>query len=250
MSAHGGGGVVQVPFDYAVEQVVEQLKAAARGEYRPPTPSPEKRKFGSIVFAAVTLPVAEVAAALHKVGHPPTPTLHYFSLGAPFFFDRPPSCYNATPGISVLAHYRGQVAAEDARARRGCLAGKDRELEEDGGAAVAPLLGRAHVTLAHKRSHGVTAVASYGVYVGRQVPVELTALLVSDKLAAFEAAIGCVEDGEKISSKNEWPHVTVWAGAGASAKDANDLPRLVSEGSATRIDISPPLTLSGTVDFY
>ncbi|CAA6667532.1 unnamed protein product [Spirodela intermedia] len=191
---------IQVPFANAVEQVVEQLKAAARGEYRPPTPSTEKRKFGSIVFAAVTLPMAEVTAALYK-------------------------------GEEGLPRQQGRGVG--GWRRRG-----------------APLLERAHVTLAHKRSHGVTTVASYGVYVGRQVPVELTALLVSDKLAAFEAAIGCVDDGERISSKNEWPHVTVWAGAGASPKDANDLPRLVSEGTATRIDINPPLTLSGTVDFY
>ena len=60
--------VFQIPFDHAVEQVADQLKAVARGEYRHPTGgSAEKRKFGTIVFAAVTLPVTEVVAAVHKV---------------------------------------------------------------------------------------------------------------------------------------------------------------------------------------
>ncbi|KAK6141957.1 hypothetical protein DH2020_024307 [Rehmannia glutinosa] len=49
---------------------------------------------------------------------------------------------------------------------------------------------KAHLTLAHKRSHGVTAVASYGPYVHQNVPVDMVALLFSDKLAAFEAEPG------------------------------------------------------------
>ncbi|KAH9311379.1 hypothetical protein KI387_026414, partial [Taxus chinensis] len=65
-------------------------------------------------------------------------------------------------------------------------------------------LNSVHITLAHKRSHGVTSVASYGVFRGQKVPTKLTALLFSDKLAALEAHI----DSKEISSKNEWPHVT------------------------------------------
>lgn len=57
--------VFQVPFDLAVKQVLEQLKDVAKGEYK--TPDTEKRKFGNIVFAAVTLPVTEVTSMLGKV---------------------------------------------------------------------------------------------------------------------------------------------------------------------------------------
>ena len=131
------------------------------------------------------------------------------------------------------------MAEEEERARSWLL-GRDLEC-----------LNRAHVTLAHKRSHGVTAVASYGVYVGQEVPVELKALLVSENVAAFEAEIGSVEEeGEKVESKNEWPHLTVWTGPGASAKDANSLPQLVDEGKAQRININPPIAISGSVQFY
>lgn len=118
---------------------------------------------------------------------------------------------------------------------------KDKHLENS--------LRNAHVTLAHKRSHGVTAVANYGLFLNRQVPVDFTALLFSDKMAALEAYPGSV-DGERITSKNQWPHVTLWTGAGVAPKEANMLPELISEGTATRIDISPPITISGTLEFF
>ncbi|RZS04510.1 hypothetical protein BHM03_00034856, partial [Ensete ventricosum] len=114
--------VSYVPFDFAVKQVLEQLRDVAKGKHK--TPDTEKRKFGNIVFAAVTLP-----------------------------------------------------------------------------------------------------------------------------LAALEAQLGSI-NGEKIDSKNEWPHATLWTAPGTAPKEANTLPQLVSEGKATRIDIVPPVTISGVLDFY
>lgn len=118
---------------------------------------------------------------------------------------------------------------------------KDKHLENS--------LTRAHVTLAHKRSHGVTAVAKFGIFLNKKVPVDLTALLFTERVAAFEAILGSV-DGDRIVSKNEWPHVTVWTGEGVAPKVANTLPALLSEGKATRIHINPPVTVSGMLDFY
>ncbi|GAB2286878.1 hypothetical protein Dimus_021267 [Dionaea muscipula] len=92
-------------------------------------------------------------------------------------------------------------------------------------------LTKAHVTLAHKRSHGVAPVANYSQFLNRKFPVELTGFLFSEKLAALEARLGSI-DGEKIDSKNEWPRVTVWFGQGASAKEANTLPELLLQGKA------------------
>ncbi|KAH7862110.1 hypothetical protein Vadar_000070 [Vaccinium darrowii] len=110
-------------------------------------------------------------------------------------------------------------------------------------------LKKAYVTLAHKRSHGVTAVANYGVFLDREIPVEIPALLFSDKMAALETSFGSV-DGEKVRSKNQWPHLTLWTGEGVAAKDANLLPELHSEGKAIRIDIKPPITVTGILQFY
>ncbi|XP_058108082.1 tRNA ligase 1 isoform X2 [Magnolia sinica] len=186
---------IQVPFDVAVKQVLEQLRAVAKGDFATPSDT-EKRKFGNIVFAAVTLPVMEIRSFLEK------------------------------------------LAEANLKA---CEFLKERDIPNS--------LRQCHITLAHKRSHGVTAVASYGVFLNQKVPVTLTALLFSDKLAALEACLGSIDD-EKISSKNQWPHVTIWTGEGATAKEANMLPLLVQEGKATRIEIDPTVTISGVLDFY
>ncbi|KAL2328655.1 hypothetical protein Fmac_022082 [Flemingia macrophylla] len=184
---------IQVPFELAVKQVLEQLRNITKGDYTPP--DTEKRKFGTIVFAALSMPVNEIQGVLKELAQ-------------------------SNPKIDVFL--------------------EDKHLEN---------LNRAHLTLAHKRSHGIKAVADYGIHLNKEVPVELTALLFSDKMAAFEACPGLV-DGEKIVSKNEWPHVTLWTAEGVSAKEANLLPQLLAEGKANRIDFNPPVNISATVNFY
>ncbi|XP_073004035.1 tRNA ligase 1 isoform X1 [Typha latifolia] len=184
---------IQVPFDFAVKRVLEQLKDVAKGEHK--TPDSEKRKFGNIVFAAVTLPPVEIVSLLDKL-------------------------------------------AKDSKAKDFL---QETNMENN--------LKKVHVTLAHKRSHGVAAVASYGIHLQQEVPVEFTALYFSDKTAALEVRLGSV-DGENISSKNEWPHATIWTAPGVPPKEANTLPQLVSEGKATRLAIDPPVTIPGVLNFY
>ncbi|KAL5996705.1 hypothetical protein ACLOJK_007624 [Asimina triloba] len=186
---------MQVPFDYAVKQVLEELRSIANGNFTTPTGS-EKRKFGNIVYAAVTMPVVEIMSILDKLA-------------------------DSNPKACEFLKQKG----------------------------IANSLRQCHVTLAHKRSHGVTAVASYGVFLNKKVPVSVTALLFSDKFAALEAHPGSVDD-EKVVSKNQWPHVTIWTAEGAAAKEANVLPQLVQEGNAVRVDIDPPVTTTGVVEFY
>ncbi|XP_057449031.1 tRNA ligase 1-like isoform X2 [Lotus japonicus] len=184
---------IQVPFDFAVKQVSEQLRNIAKGEYT--APDTETRKLGAIVFAAISVPVAEIQGVLNNLAE-------------------------KNPKIDAFL--------------------KGNHLEN---------LNRAHLTLAHKRSHGIKAVADYGLWLHIKVPVELTALLLSDKMAALEACPGSV-DGDKIVSKNAWPHITLWTGEGVAAKDANMLPQLFAEGKANRIDFNPPISIYGTMEFY
>ncbi|KAJ7947775.1 putative RNA ligase [Quillaja saponaria] len=184
---------MQVPFDFAVKQVLEQLKKIAEGDYT--MPDTEKRKLGTIVFAAVSLPATEILSLLDNLA-------------------------KKNPMVEAFI--------------------KDKHLEK---------LNKAHVTLAHKRSHGVKAVAEYGIFLHKEVPIDLTALLFSEKLAAFEAFPGSVE-GEKIVSKNEWPHITIWTAEGLAAKEANALPQLAADGKATRMDLNPPVSISGTLEFF
>uniref|UniRef100_A0A0D9WWF4 tRNA ligase phosphodiesterase domain-containing protein n=1 Tax=Leersia perrieri TaxID=77586 RepID=A0A0D9WWF4_9ORYZ len=186
---------IQVPFDFAVKEVLEQLKSVAKGDLKIKTPGIEKRKFGNIVFAAVTLPPADILGLLSKL-------------------------------------------AEDTDVNNFLSTTK-----------LADNLNKAHVTLAHKRAHGVAAVSSYGVYQNQQVPVMFNAFLFSDKMAALEVELGTV-DGEKITSRNDWPHATLWTAPGVAPKEANTLPQLVSEGQAKRVAIDPPITISGVLDFY
>lgn len=104
-----------------------------------------------------------------------------------------------------------------------------------------------HVTLAHKRVHGVAAVASYAVYEKQELAVSFNAFVYTDKMAALEAQIGTV-NGETIVCRNDWPHVTLWTTAGVAPKEANTLPQLVSQGKAKRVPVDPPITISGVVD--
>lgn len=48
-----------------MKEVVEQLKAVAKGDTK--TPDTAKRRFGSIIFAAVTLSQADILGLVRKV---------------------------------------------------------------------------------------------------------------------------------------------------------------------------------------
>ncbi|MCO5574341.1 hypothetical protein L7F22_028124 [Adiantum nelumboides] len=107
------------------------------------------------------------------------------------------------------------------------------------------IVNSAHVTLAHKREHGVAAVAAFGEARGVVVSVKLKALLFSSKMCALEVQIMQNERG--IYSQNEWPHVTVWTAQGTKAKEANALPLMVTRGHASRVDFAP-VTVSGVLE--
>ncbi|KAH9622860.1 hypothetical protein KSS87_012910 [Heliosperma pusillum] len=187
-------GSIQVPFESALSNVVEQLRTISSGEYV--SPSTEKKRLGAIIYAAVSLPVTEIIHLLSHIGgnHP-----------------------------EIEAFFRNRNLADS--------------------------LTKAHVTLAHKRSHGVITVANYSQYLDRDVDVQFTAFLWSESMAALEALVGSV-DGEKVHSKNEWPHVTLWTARGVTAREANYLPQLVSEGKACRIELVPPSVVYGKVNFF
>lgn len=157
---------------------------------------PKKKKFGTIVFAAIDVPVTDIHNLLSNISE-------------------------KEPRLKMFL--------------------ENKNMEEN--------LKRAHVTLAHKRAHGVTAVANYGQFVNQKVPVDVGAVLFSDKLAALEVNPGCI-DGQKVSSKNEWPHLTLWTAQGIPPKEANMLPQLFLEGKATRVEINPPFRIIGVLQFH
>nr|GEW23186.1 tRNA ligase 1 isoform X1 [Tanacetum cinerariifolium] len=52
-----------------------------------------------------------------------------------------------------------------------------------------------------------------------------------NKLAALETHPSSI-DGEKTSSKNEWPHLTLWTAQGIPPKEANALPKFCIAGES------------------
>lgn len=60
--------IIQVPFEFAVQDVLEQLKNISKGDYKSPISG--KRKSRTIVFAAVSLPIQEIQNLLDTVSGP------------------------------------------------------------------------------------------------------------------------------------------------------------------------------------
>lgn len=56
---------LQVPFESAVNRVLEQLTTIAKGDYI--APSTEKKRLGAIVYAGVSLPIPEILSVLKDV---------------------------------------------------------------------------------------------------------------------------------------------------------------------------------------
>ncbi|KAL1552855.1 tRNA ligase 1-like isoform X1 [Salvia divinorum] len=183
-----------------------------------------------VPFGVAVEKVIEQLKAITKADYSP-PSTEKRNLGAIVF------AAVALP-VSEIVDLINNLGMKDPRVE-GFL--EDKDLKSD--------LKNAHLTLAHKRSHGVTALASFAPHLSQNVPVAVSSLLFSDKLAALEADPGVV-DGEKIDSKNEWPHVTLWTAQGVAAKEANALPQLLAQGKATRVEINPPATVTGVLQFF
>eukprot|EP00897_Mesotaenium_endlicherianum_P010356 jgi/Mesen1/9349/ME000061S08788 len=115
--------------------------------------------------------------------------------------------------------------------------------EED----VKKRLARAHVTLAHKRSHGYVPIVKCTPLVGTRTQVGLLALLWSDRCAALEVALSEPDQQRGVRCLNEFPHLTVWAGPKVQSKESNDLPVALAEGSARRVVLPKHTMVTGTV---
>ncbi|GJZ07019.1 tRNA ligase 1 [Tanacetum coccineum] len=89
-----------------------------------------------------------------------------------------------------------------------------------------------------------------------QVPFELAVNQVLEQLKRIMKGdyVNCIGNppqyGEKISSKKEWPHLTLWTAQGIPPKEANALPKLVLQGKATRVKIDPPFRITGVLHFH
>lgn len=69
----------------------------------------------------------------------------------------------------------------------------------------------AHCTLAHKATHGSSAVAGFGRLVGTEVAVQLTAFYWNDQLAAWEVDWEPELKERGVATRNTFCHITVRA---------------------------------------
>lgn len=114
-----------------------------------------------------------------------------------------------------------------------------------------------HVTMAHYLQVPQREIhATFGPLSGRHVSVTVQELLWSDRVAALQVKVGneTIDDHSPTLSvpppKNDFPHVTIWFHKNASAKEANDLPKLVKTGHAKAIKLSESDTLTGIISLW
>lgn len=110
-------------------------------------------------------------------------------------------------------------------------------------------LSKGHITLAHKRSHGVAAVASFASFLGQEVDLVITGLLFDERTAALAVDWSEERKEQGIRSLNPFPHITIWVNDGAKAMEANALADRAASGDATAIQLPNPLHTAGTVSF-
>jgi len=113
---------------------------------------------------------------------------------------------------------------------------------------------KTHVTLAHY--HDTTQhdlKRTFQPLCGSQVTVTVTGLLWSpQRVAALAVKISKKnQDGVAVPPpRNVFVHMTVWCHESATAVEANELPQLVEQGQATRIDFDDPIALTGEVSLW
>eukprot|EP00978_Attheya_sp_CCMP212_P045022 scaffold331320_cov55-Attheya_sp.AAC.1 len=112
-----------------------------------------------------------------------------------------------------------------------------------------------HITMGHYSQLSQSEMIDrFQLLEGRNVRVTVTGLFFSGKAAALSVILDSkTMGGEQINvpiPENKFPHITIWFSNGASAVESNELPQLVDQGEATRIEFVEPDTISGVVRFW
>ncbi|KAL3938289.1 MAG: hypothetical protein SGBAC_006771 [Bacillariaceae sp.] len=119
--------------------------------------------------------------------------------------------------------------------------------------ADSQFVARPHITLIHHNDFDQTQMMEKFAHLqGCFVNVSVRAFLWNDKVAAFAVDVEETSaDGQPLlRSQNTFVHVTVWFATGAKAFMANELPNLVAQNKAHRVDFAEPITLQGNLTFW
>mmetsp|Transcript_37340 Transcript_37340/g.90670 ORF Transcript_37340/g.90670 Transcript_37340/m.90670 type:complete len:261 (+) Transcript_37340:2904-3686(+) len=124
---------------------------------------------------------------------------------------------------------------------------------QDGSYADSQFVTRPHITLIHHNDFDQTQMMEKFAHLqGCVVNVSIKAFLWNDKVAAFAVDVEetTVDGQPMLRSQNTFVHVTVWFAVGAKAFMSNELPDLVTQNKAHRVDFAAPITLQGKLTFW
>jgi hypothetical protein len=112
---------------------------------------------------------------------------------------------------------------------------------------------KTHVTMAFSQRTSQRKMRDiFGPVLGCEVDLLLTGFLWSETHAAFAVTLpDQTVDGKHLpGSKNAFVHMTVWVAKGSKSVGSNELPVLVSEGEAHRVDLETQVCLRGKIAFW
>lgn len=114
-----------------------------------------------------------------------------------------------------------------------------------------------HCTFAHaQRMRQDEMRKVYGHVIGISCEVKVNAILFSDDVAALDITIPKIVKEEAASttvippSTNEFTHVTIWCKKGTKAFRSNQLPILVEQGTAKRVEFHSPVHVKGIFSYW
>lgn len=137
----------------------------------------------------------------------------------------------------------------------GMLQGDD---DNDGTADSRPsgtIVKQTHVTMTHFTQQSQMDMRSrFGTVVDKDVELKITACLYGENNTALSVALPPGTMGDPSiplpSSKNQYPHITIWFSEESVAADSSKLPDLVSTGEAKVFQPVSDITVQGKLSYW
>ncbi|GKY91199.1 hypothetical protein MPSEU_000092600 [Mayamaea pseudoterrestris] len=125
------------------------------------------------------------------------------------------------------------------------------KLNEAPSESLSGFVEQTHVTMAHRSRCSQKRLRElFKPFIGSIVTVTASALLWSHRVAALSIKLPDHDHGTLPACQNAFPHITVWLADGAKAQDSNELPILVENGLATRVDFKKVMVLEGVISLW
>lgn len=112
-----------------------------------------------------------------------------------------------------------------------------------------------HITMAHfSQLSQINIFNEFNHVDGQSIMVTLTGILIGESIAAFSVRLpeylDCKKSCATPSCQNKFPHLTVWVRSDESAAKSNDLPSMVAEGEAIRVEFRQSIDVPGKFCFW